>query len=296
MTFQLTTTHLANPDLGMEAAGLGVGVVALAGLFNNAVDSYGYVRLGKYYARDFETSQTKLDLSRLQLSRWGEALGLTVSFAETTQLSSSIGPADEVAKAEKALGNIVNLLDDAQLLSQRYKDRESPDAVLIMDPDSSKLHQKVHGIVTQRQRNTSFAKKASWALYRKNDLESLVEDIVGLTDQLVNLFPATETRQQELSAAELDVLGDEDLRFVKQIADSQDPMLATAAQNAMQARGSSYYQPTTRDGAAGHYGDTIHSDYRGPTGGLSHTYHGPLAEGKDTKQHCGNVYGGAGRT
>jgi len=280
----------------MEAAGLGVGVVALAGLFNNAVDSYGYVRLGKYYARDFETSQTKLDLSRLQLSRWGEALGLTVPFTKTTQLSSSIGPADEVAKAEKALGNIVNLLDDAQLLSQRYKDRESPDAVLMMDPDSLKLHQKVHRIVTQRQRNTSFAKKASWALYRKNDLESLVEDIVGLTNQLVNLFPATETRQQELSAAELNVLGDEDLRFVKQIADSQDPMLATAAQNAMQARGSSYYQPTTRDGAAGHYGDTIHSDYEGPTGGLSHTYHGPLAEGKDTKQHCGNVYGGADRT
>ena len=60
----------------MEAGGLGIGAVALAGLFNNVVDSYEYVRLGKQYAKDFETSQAKLDLSRLQLSRWGEALGL----------------------------------------------------------------------------------------------------------------------------------------------------------------------------------------------------------------------------
>lgn len=40
----------------MEAGGLGIGAVALAGLFNNVVDSYGYVRLGKQYAKDFETS------------------------------------------------------------------------------------------------------------------------------------------------------------------------------------------------------------------------------------------------
>jgi hypothetical protein len=282
--------------LEMEAVGLGAGVIALAGLFNNAVDSYGYVRLGKCYAIDFETSQTKLDLSRLQLSRWGEALGLTAPLAETTQLPSGIGLPDEVKAAEKALGGIVHLLDDAQLLSQRFKDRESKDAVAVIDPDDSKLHQRFHRIVSQRQRNTNFANKAAWALYRKNDLENLVEHIVGLTNQLVSLFPATETRQQDLSAAELGDLGDDNLTFVKRIADDQDPMLATAAQQAMRARGSTYHQPTTRNGAAAHHGDIIHSDYRGPVSGLSHTYHGPLAEGKDTKQHCGNVYGGEGHS
>jgi hypothetical protein len=282
--------------LDMDAAGVGVGVLALAGLFNNAVDSYGYVRLGKCYATDFETSQTKLDLSRLQLSRWGEALGLTAPLAETTQLPSGIGLPDEVKAAEKALGNIVHSLDDAKLLSQRFKNRESEDDVVVIDPEDSKLHRRFHRIVSQRQRNTSFAKKAAWALYRKNDLENLVEHIVGLTNQLVSLFPATESQQRELSSAELGDLGDDDLTFVKRIADDQDPMLATAAQQAMRARGSTYHQPTTRNGAAAHHGDTIHSDYRGPVGGLSHTYHGPLAEGKDTKQHCGNVYRGADRT
>ena len=36
-------------------AELAVGIVSLAGLFDNAVESYGHVRLGQHYARDFET-------------------------------------------------------------------------------------------------------------------------------------------------------------------------------------------------------------------------------------------------
>ena len=50
-------------------AELAPGVLGPAGLFNNAVDSYGYVCFGQQYARDFMSSQTKFDLSRLQLSR-----------------------------------------------------------------------------------------------------------------------------------------------------------------------------------------------------------------------------------
>ncbi|THX51752.1 hypothetical protein D6D08_09730 [Aureobasidium pullulans] len=278
----------------MEAGGLGVGAVALAGLFNNVVDSYGYVRLGKQYARDFETSQAKLDLSRLQLSRWGEALGLA-SITETTQLPTALGSADEMEKAENALGNIFNLLDDAQHLSKRYEQRASGDSIATLNPDALGLHRKVDRIVAQRQRSTGFLKKASWALYRKNDLKTLVDDITDLTAQLVNLFPNTHQRQQELSAAELGTLGDESLPFLKSVADGLDPLLATAAEKAMQALGSTYFQPTTTNGAAAHHGDVVHQDYQGPVGGLSHTYHKALADGKGTRQHCGNVYGGPGQ-
>ncbi|THY02263.1 hypothetical protein D6D02_08472 [Aureobasidium pullulans] len=278
----------------MEAGGLGIGAVALAGLFNNVVDSYGYVRLGKQYAKDFETSQAKLDLSRLQLSRWGEALGLA-SITETTQLPTALGSSDKIAKAENALGNILHLLDDAQHLSKRYEQRASGDSIATLNPDALDLHRKVDRIVAQRQRSTGFLKKAAWALYRKNDLKTLVDDITDLTAQLVNLFPNTHQRQQELSAAELGALGDESLPFLKSVADGLDPLLATAAEKAMQALGSTYFQPTTTNGAAAHHGDVIHQDYQGPVGGLSHTYHKALADGKGTRQHCGNVYGGPGQ-
>lgn len=88
-------------------------VMSLAGLFNNAVDSYGYVRLGQHYAPDFETSQTKLDLSKLQLSCWGAALGLDAFPTKASSLPVSSVPQHEVQQAEAALRQITDLLDDA---------------------------------------------------------------------------------------------------------------------------------------------------------------------------------------
>jgi hypothetical protein len=90
-------------------AELAVGVVGLAGLFNNAVDNYGYIRLGQHYARDFETNQTKLVLSRLQLSRWGAALGLDAYPNQARSLPAlSVSP-HEVQQAEAALRQITDL-------------------------------------------------------------------------------------------------------------------------------------------------------------------------------------------
>jgi hypothetical protein len=80
---------------------------------------------------------------------------------QTVQLPPTIGSADEVAKAQRALGNIINLLNNAQAQSQRYNDRESPDDTSALDPNDSNLYQRAHRIVTQRQRNTSFARKAA---------------------------------------------------------------------------------------------------------------------------------------
>ncbi|KAH0010628.1 hypothetical protein KCU78_g10290, partial [Aureobasidium melanogenum] len=224
----------------MEAAASNsVSVVALAALFNVTVNSYSYILLGRCYAKDFEISQTKLDLSRLQLSRWGEALGLSAP------VTSATGSADHVIKAEKALASIIDLLDDAQILSQRFKDRENSDAAQTLDPNQSNLHRKIHRIITQRQPYVGFTKKAAWALYKNNDLENLIEDITDLINELVELFPATISHQQELAAAELRDLGDENLALVKMVADAQDPVLATVARNSMQTSGPASYQPTS---------------------------------------------------
>lgn len=66
-------------------AELALCIVSTTGLFTNPVESYCYIRLGQHYARDFERSQTKLDLSRLQLSRWGAALGLDAHHTKAPQ-------------------------------------------------------------------------------------------------------------------------------------------------------------------------------------------------------------------
>jgi hypothetical protein len=274
-------------------AELALGVVGLAGLFNNAVDSYGYIRLGQHYARDFETNQTKLDLSRLQLSRWGAALGLDAHPTQARSLPAlSVAP-HEVQQAENALRQISDLLEDASTASKRFEARNKQSTTAAtLDPDEITLHKKISSLVLRRLPKTAVVKKTAWALYGKNDLDRLVGDITELTNQLVSLFPSRASVQKELCTKEVEEMDDGSLPFLAKVAAEQDPLMAEAARSSMQARGHTYIAPHARDGAWEHNGDRIHADYRGPVGGLSHTYDRPLAEGKGTQQHNGNAYGG----
>lgn len=45
----------------MEPTSLATGIVALAGLFNNAIDCFEYVQLGRNFGKNFQTSLLKLD-------------------------------------------------------------------------------------------------------------------------------------------------------------------------------------------------------------------------------------------
>lgn len=213
------------------------------------------------------------------------------SMIEASRLPSTLGTREEVEKAEKALGTIINLLEDAHSQSERYSIREGPEVTEALDPNQSRIHQKVHRIIKHRQRTNRFMDKASWALYGKRDLNDLVEDVSDMTTQLINLFPATKPRQEELSADEVGQIDDENLPALKEVADAQDSILPEAVQNVMQARGHTFYKAHARNGAASHNGDLIGQGYRGLTGGLSHSYQEPLAEGQGTRQHNGNVYG-----
>jgi hypothetical protein len=274
-------------------AELALGVVGLAGLFNNTVDSYGYIRLGQHYARDFETSQMKLDLSRLQLSRWGAALGLDGNPTQARSLHAlSVAP-HEVQQAEAALAQITDLLEGASAASHRFEAHYKQSGTTVaLNPNDLALHKKISWLVLRRLPKTAVIKKPAWALYGKNDLDRLVSDITELTNQLVSLFPARASVQKELCAEEMQEIDDSSLPLVAEVADQQDPLVADAARSLMQARGHTYTAPHARGGASQHVGDHIRDGYRGAVGGLSHTYDRPLAEGAGTRQHNGNLYGG----
>lgn len=67
----------------MEAGSLAIGIVALAGLFNNALDCFEYIQLGRCFSTNFQTGLLKLGNARLRLSRWGESVGLTSELQNT---------------------------------------------------------------------------------------------------------------------------------------------------------------------------------------------------------------------
>jgi hypothetical protein len=88
----------------MEVAGLAASMVALAGLFNNALDCFEYIQLGRSFGTDFQTSLLKLDNPRLRLSRWGQAIGLSGDLANAESLHEATVTKDNIRKAEIALG------------------------------------------------------------------------------------------------------------------------------------------------------------------------------------------------
>ena len=57
-----------------EVFGIFVGAVNIATTFSAVIEVFDYVQLGRRFGRDYQTSQLKLTLLRLRLSRWGEAV------------------------------------------------------------------------------------------------------------------------------------------------------------------------------------------------------------------------------
>jgi hypothetical protein len=221
----------------MEPVGLTVGVIALAGLFNNAVDSFEYIQLGRNFGKDFQTSLLKLDNARLRLSRWGQSIGLSGDLRDVQSLQQRLGSTNDIGKAEEILGHILELFADAEGVSTKLKERVKPgDPNLLvyntktdLEPGTAFLHDKMRELSIKRQNQTGLRYKAKWALYGEKSLRRLIEDVTDLVNDLIELFPAAHASQRELCEIEVSEMGtNENLPLLKDIAAGQDEYLEAA--------------------------------------------------------------------
>lgn len=114
-TRALHGSHIKPVDL----AGLTTGVVALAGMFNNAVDCFEYIQFGRYFVKDLRVNLLKLDNAGLRLSRWGESMGLSRDLEGAQALS-----AEDARRAGKRLGQTSELFANAEGgVSAKFKNR-----------------------------------------------------------------------------------------------------------------------------------------------------------------------------
>jgi hypothetical protein len=77
----------------MAEAGLVIGAVSFAGLFTNCVDCFEYVQLGRSFGRDYQRALLRLDIVKLRLSRWTDAVNESQNRYEV-----SVGSANEAQK------------------------------------------------------------------------------------------------------------------------------------------------------------------------------------------------------
>lgn len=211
----------------MEAAGLATGVLALAGLFNNAVDCFEYVQLGRNFGSNFQTSVLKLDDARLRLSRWGESLGLSGDLKDGLPIQHTLTSAQDVEKARDRLGQILHLFADAEHVSSRFKPDFIDDPIDSLNPTAANLHIKMRDLALKRQNNTSLRQKAKWALYEEKRFRKLIEDITDLITGLSELFPAAQSSQRALCESEVSEMGVDNLPLLKEAVAGQDAYLET---------------------------------------------------------------------
>jgi hypothetical protein len=229
----------------MEPASLAIGVVALAGLFNNTVECFEFVQLGRTFGKDFQTSQLKLDNARLRLSRWGKSLNLDEDVRDIMSLQGHFD-SPTVAHADALLGQIIDLFAEAEGVSSKYQSRNGSlmvyDPQTDLDPATATLHQKMRQLAIQRQNRSSIKQKTKWALYQEKQFRRLIEDITELVDKLVELFPAAMQSQRELCDTEVSAVGEgESISVLREIAASQDKLLEQAITKAAEGTGKAHH-------------------------------------------------------
>jgi hypothetical protein len=212
----------------MEVVSLSIGAVALAALFNNAVDCFNYVRVAQSTGRDLQTCLLRLQNLQLRLSRWGEGVGLTAFDDDSLRIPLS---ADEQQKIKPLLEHIIRLFESAEKVAMKQGTSRKISSKVPEEAaheDITSLCKKMKDICVQRQRNTSLSRKTVWALHSKAELTHLISGLQDLIDDLVELYPQANT-ERALCSQETQTLRDKAaLPELHAIALIQDGRLANA--------------------------------------------------------------------
>lgn len=273
----------------MEVAGLVIGGVSLAGLFTNCVDCFEYVQVGRELGKDYQTAVLKLDLLQLRLSRWSNAVGHSAIAVQSEE---------ETKKAQDILGQITYLFEEAEKRSKRFENtsRGPREGTTGQDPDVGAdleaTHEKMKSLALRRQRQSTFAQKAKWALYEETQFKRLIEDLDPLVKELVELFPATKAQQRQLSleeARELRAGTARGVEILQQANEGEDELLRESMSELMAGQFKHHYLGNfIKDEVHARYGDEFEV---GPVATvIGSMYRDNKAEGK-AKVHYGDHHG-----
>ncbi|KAI8630285.1 heterokaryon incompatibility protein s [Xylariaceae sp. FL1651] len=284
-----------------ETFGVVAGALSVAALFNNCVGCFEYIQFGRHFAEDFERCQLKVDVARTRLSRWGQAVAINHDLRFATA-----SPDDKsVQQVQDILEQIDELFQSLNRASKRYARRAEKNdieslQVQSMQPVAQKLHRRLGVIVAQRQKGTSFIKKAAWALYDRKNFEKLVNEMTGFIDNLEKLYPAREGARRKLVQMEIEEVDDEpSLDALQKAAENTDSVLSEGVANKLKTYGGRNYARVILSEAEGRvrvgneWTEAALSSGFGQPGQEWNEAGSVTARGSSTVQ-IGNSYGGRG--
>jgi hypothetical protein len=162
---------------GAEAAGLAVGVIALASLFTTCVELLDYVELGKNYLQDYRLACTKINILHTRLSIWGGAAHILHPGHEHPLLRV---PAKRDAVGA-SLQSLKDVLSDTEILRRKYD--LGTQELTLNTKDRARPQKFANWSLNLRRRTT-------WSIRDKAKFDKFIEDVSFLMN---NLEKVTET-------------------------------------------------------------------------------------------------------
>ncbi|KAF5230265.1 hypothetical protein FAUST_9886 [Fusarium austroamericanum] len=251
-------------------------VSSIISLFSTALQAFEFIQLA---------------IIQLRLSRWGEAIGLDPDHeakpaGETLESGQpSLAITTDAEAVEEILDNINRALKNAKRESANWKptgndmgldDDNNDDNDL--KPRYKRLKARIRDIVAKRCRQiTTGVRSAKWALYKKEQCEAVIAQLVELIEQLETTV-RSEGKLDELSQSESKVL-DESLKTLLEAVGDVDPRLKAAALEMLRDKSET---SNITIGATTNYGLQMGINWgemKGLTFGtgntVSHQWHGP---------------------
>ena len=233
----------------MDAASLGLGVI---GVLSNAVDWPKYVHAGKNYDGDYQNAILRLQLSRLQLSRWGIMVGLLgepdSAEAVHARFMEAMGSKDHVTQANKILLAIQGLYEragqDTATIAPTRPDEEAHDRHRASDlPETARLlYNTLDAVSAERLKSTTLAHKAAWVILNKRAMTELLDESAKFIESLFQLCRYPRHDQLHLCRIEASRVGKSGcLQLLRDIAHNQDKILEEEATRAAEPKAGSYH-------------------------------------------------------
>ncbi|KAJ5362070.1 hypothetical protein N7541_002914 [Penicillium brevicompactum] len=283
-----------------EIFGAVAGALSIAALFNNCVQCFEYLQLGRQFGRDFEHYQLKLDIAKLRLTRWGES----VKVNEDPRFANPATSDRDARQVQAILENLETLFQTVHRSSKRYSiDAEQRELVTFetnqMQPVFRRLHNRLDSLTRQRQKQTSYFKKAAWALYDCKSFDKMIRQISGFVEDLEKILPQERIRHRLAELEIEDIDHEASLMTLKAAAVSTDNLLLSILEQRIEkvtARNCVNHL-NGEDGARVLVGNAWNgSALTFNSGALDQTHntvHSVSAKGHSAMQ-IGNTYGGKG--
>jgi hypothetical protein len=198
-----------------DAAGLVLGVFTT---WKACVQVFDIISSGRQYGMDYEIIRVKLEVERIRLLVWGDAVGLNEVQNGGPSRHALLNHAEVRQTLLGVLGCIEHIFENPERLQEHYGLRqEQHDASdqsgqvvhtiqthFILGPVFKRAYAALRRSARDRQRSTAFTQKTFWAVHDRTKFQRMVTEIKGFNDDLANLFPDLRSKTSETLRSEID--------------------------------------------------------------------------------------------